>query len=162
MGRTYNTLSFEMDDAFLRFDMDSSILLCQSRHNDKKLWVKKLNNLIISDIFEDDSRYYIACDSGEINGQFLAVKKKNGITDWFIPGKSFLHVLYNGSLFLIFADENNRFYFLKVRINNGKSSWHHPVDPDLKEYSFINNSVKLDYLSGKTETLSIKTGKLLT
>ena len=161
MGKNYNTLSFKMSDALLRFDLDSSILLCQSMHNDKKLWVKKFNNLIISDIFEDNSKYYIACDSGEINGQFLAVKKNNGVTDWFIPGKSFLHLLFNESLFLIFADENNRFYFLKVRKGNGKSSWFHPVDPDLKEYSFKNDSVKLDYISGKTETISIKTGKLL-
>lgn len=161
MRKNQNIQSFEMDGALLRFDIETSILLCQSLLNGKKVWVKKLNNLVVSDIFEDNKRYYIVCDSGEINGQFLAVKKENGTTSWFIPGKSFMHVLYKGFLFLIFADENNRFYLLKVFINTGKSAWFHRVDPDLNEYIFVNEKLKLKYFSGKNETLSIRTGKLL-
>lgn len=161
MKKNFIIQSFEMNDAFLRFDPESSILLCQTKPNSKRLWVKKINNLIVSDIIEDTSRYYIICDSGDINGQFLAVKKKTGVTSWFIPGKSFMHILFKGFLFLIFSDENNRFYLLKVYISNGKSVWFHPIDPDLKEYIFKNDKIKLEYLSGKTETLSIKTGKLL-
>jgi hypothetical protein len=161
MKRNINTLSFEMADVLLRFDPETSILLCQSKINGKKRWVKKLNDLYVSDILEDNKRYYIVCDSGEINGQFLALKKENGTTSWFIPGKSFLHVLYKGFLFLIFADENNRFYFLKVFLSSGKSAWYHSIDPDLIEYIFVNDKIKLNYLSGKTESLSVKTGKLI-
>ncbi len=161
MRKNPNILSFEMDDALLRFDPESSILLCQTRLSGKKKWVKKLNELIVSDIFEDHKKYYIVCDSGEINGQFLAVIKENGTTSWFIPGKSFLHVLYNGSLFLIFADENNRFYLIKAYVSNGKPAWFHPVDQDLYEYNFTNDKIKLKYSSGKAESLSVKTGKLL-
>jgi outer membrane protein assembly factor BamB len=161
MGRNHNILSFGMDDSLLRFDLETSILLCQSKENGKKQWVKKLNDLNVSDIFEDNKRYYIVCDSGEINGQFLAVKKENGTTSWFIPGKSFLHVLYKGFLFLIFADEANRFYLLKVNIGSGKSVWFHPIDADLFEYIFSNDKIKLKYFSGKTESLALKTGKLI-
>jgi outer membrane protein assembly factor BamB len=161
MGRNHNILSFKMDDSLLRFDLETSILLCQSKVNGKKQWVKKLNDLNVSDIFEDNKRYYVVCDSGEINGQFLAVNKENGTTSWFIPGKSFLHVLYKGFLFLIFADEINRFYLLKVNIGSGKSAWFHPVDPDLFEYIFSNDAVKLKYFSGKTESLALKTGKII-
>jgi hypothetical protein len=150
-----------MEDAILNFNPETSILLCQSKFNGKKHWVKKLNDLYVSNILEDNKRYYVVCDSGEINGQFLAVKKENGTTSWFIPGKSFLHVFYKGFLFLIFADENNRFYLLKAYVSNGKSAWFHPVDPDLFEYIFANDKIKLKYISGKTESLSIKTGKLI-
>ncbi|MBN2403281.1 MAG: PQQ-like beta-propeller repeat protein [Spirochaetes bacterium] len=161
MRRNQNIQSFELNEALLRFDLETSILLCQSPVNGKKVWVKKLNGLVVSDIFEDNKRYYIVCDSGEINGQFLAVKKENGTTSWFIPGKSFMHVLYKGFLFLIFADENNHFYLLKVYVNTGKSAWFHPVDQDLNEYIFMNEKLQLKYFSGKNEKLSIKTGKLI-
>lgn len=163
MKRNQFVQSFEMDNAVLRFDPAASILLCQSRVNPgKKLWVKKLSQLSsISDIIEDEKKYYLACDSGEINGQFLAVQKKTGVTDWFIPGKSFMHVLFSGYLFLIFTDEYNKFYLLKVYLNTGKSAWFHTVDPDLNEYSFLNDRIILKYLSGKTETLAIRTGKLI-
>jgi hypothetical protein len=159
MKRNINVISFEMDEAVLRFDPESSILLCQLKLGGRKLWVKKLTDLLVSDIIEDNRKYYIACDSGEINGQFLAVKKESGVTSWFIPGKSFMHLLYKGFLYLIFADERNNFYLLKVHSSNGKSAWFHAVDPDLKEYVFMGNKIKLKYLSNKFEIISVKNGK---
>jgi hypothetical protein len=161
MRNNLNILSFEMEDALLRFDTGTSILFCQSRLSGKKKWIKKISDLNVSEIFEDNKRYYVVCDSGEINGQFLALKKDNGTTCWFIPGKSFLHVLYSNSLFLIFADENNRFYLIKAGVGNGKPAWFHPVDQDLYEYAFSDNKIKLKYSSGRTESLSLKTGKLI-
>ena len=161
MSRNLNVQFFEMEHTVLRFDPDSSILLCRSNLADKKkLWIKKLNGLMeISDIIEDTKRYYIACDSGNINGQYIAIQKNTGMTDWFIPGKSFLHLLYKDFLYLIFSDESNQYYLLKVRLTDGKSVWFHPVDQDLNEYIFIDNEVKLRYLSGKSESISIRTGR---
>jgi hypothetical protein len=158
--KTLNIQTFEMKNAVLRYDMDKSILTCGTKYNDRKLWVKKLNDLYsVSGIIEDDKKYYLACDSGEINGQFLAVKKQDGTTEWFIPGKSFLHVIYNGFLYLIFADENNRFYLLKVHLSNGKSSWFHHIEQDLSEYSFADNKITLHFLSGEREVLSVANGQ---
>jgi hypothetical protein len=158
--KTLNIQTFEMENAVLRYDIDKSILTCRSKHNDRKLWIKKLNDLYsLSGVIEDEKNYYIACDSGEINGQFLAVKKKDGATEWFIPGKSFLHVIYNGFIYLIFADENDQFYLLKVYLSNGKSAWHHSVDRDLIEYTFAENKINLHYSSGKSEVLSVGNGK---
>ncbi|MFH0975785.1 MAG: hypothetical protein V1874_08370 [Spirochaetota bacterium] len=159
MKRNINVISFEMEGSELRFDPETSILLCRLKAGGRKLWVKKLNDLFVSDIIEDSRRYYIACGSGEINGQFLAVKKESGSTSWFIPGRSFLHLLYKGFLYLIFADDKNNFYLLKVHVSNGKSAWFHPVDADLKEYVFMGNKIKLKYLSNKFEIISVKNGK---
>lgn len=159
MNMATNIQSFEMKKTALRYDPLKSTLLCQAAGG-KKLWIKKLYDLnSISDIIEDGNRYYIACDSGENSGQFLAVAKPTGNTDWFIPGKSFLHVLYKGHLFLIFADEESRFYLLKVILSSGKSAWYHPVDSDLKEYIFADNHIKLYYTSGRIEIVSSNTGK---
>ncbi len=158
--KTLNIQTFEMEDAVLRYDMDKSMLTCWSRFNNRKFWIKKLYDLNwISGIIEDNKKYYLACDSGEINGQFLAIKKLDGATEWFIPGKSFLHVIYKRYIYLIFADENDRFYLLKVYLSNGKAAWYHPVDRDLAEYSFADNKIRLHYQSGKTEVLSAGTGK---
>jgi hypothetical protein len=158
--KTLNVQTFEMENSVLRYDMDKSILVCRAKYDDKKLWIKKLNDLhSVSGVIEDNKKYYLACDSGEINGQFLAIKKKDGATEWFIPGKSFLHVIYKGYIYLIFADQNDHFYLLKVHLSNGKSIWHHPVDRDLNEYSFTGNKINLHYLSGEREILSASNGK---
>lgn len=161
MSRNLNVQFFEMEHAVLRFDPGSSVLLCRSNLPDKKkLWIKKLNGLMeISDIIEDNKRYYLACDSGDINGQYIAIQKSTGKTDWFIPGKSFLHLLYRDFLYLIFSDESGQYYLLKVRLTDGKSVWFHPVDRDLTEYVFTGKTVNLKYISGKSESLSIRTGK---
>ncbi|MBN2040233.1 MAG: hypothetical protein JW864_09345 [Spirochaetes bacterium] len=161
MSRNPNVHYFNMEHAILCFDPGSSTLLCRSgRAGKKKLWIKKLNGLMeIFAIIEDNKRFYIACDSGDINGQFIAMQKDTGITDWFIPGKSFLHLLYKDFLYLIFSDESGQYYLLKVNLKDGKSVWYHPVDRDLNEYVFVDNKVKLNYLSGKSEAISIRTGK---
>ncbi len=150
-----------MEKAVLRYDFDKSTLLCLDKSdNSKKIWIKKLNNIThVSNIIEDNKKYYIVCESGDINGQFLALSKDSGSTKWFIPGKSFMQVIFKGALYLIFIDDNNKYYLLKVRRDNGKTTWHHRVDQDLFEYSFSGNKITLSYSSKKKELLSIRTGK---
>ncbi len=152
-----------MERAALRYDFDKSTMLCLDKVDiSKKIWIKKLNNIThISNIIEDNKKYYVACESGDINGQFIALSKEDGSTKWFIPGKSFLQVIFKGSLYLIFIDENNEYYLLKVRRDNGNTTWHHRVDKDLFEYSFSKNKINLSYLSKKKELLSIRTGKIV-
>ena len=154
-----NTQTFHMETSTLIFNTKKGTLSCLTV-NEKKLWIKKLLSVYcISNIIEDKNKYYAACESGEIEGQFLALSKENGITEWFIPGRSFLHIIFERSLYLIFTDETNQHYFLKVNRSNGNTSWHHPVDEDLQEYNFNKQRVRLSYASGKTEMLSIRNGK---
>ncbi len=162
MVKNINTQVFEMKNTILRYYPDKSILVCHSKSkNNKKVWAKKLNNIsYLSKIIEDNKKYYIACESGEVNGQFLALLKDSGSTDWFIPGKSFLQLLYDGYLYLIFVDDNDNYYLIKVRRENGSTSWHHNVDQDLFEYSFSKKKISLHYSSGKKESLSVRTGKI--
>ncbi|MDY6935980.1 MAG: hypothetical protein SVZ03_17400 [Spirochaetota bacterium] len=149
---------FEMKTSILRYDIDKSILLCMS--NNKKLWAKKLMSVgCLSNIIEDDDKYYIACESGELNGQLLALRKVNGSTAWFIPGKSFLQIIFERYLYLIFVDGDEHHYLLKVNRRNGKVRWHHYVNHDLCEYRFTLNMIQLSYASGRSESLSLKNGR---
>ena len=150
-----------MEDSILKYDPDKSTLLCKMKSADaRKVWIKKLLEISdISNIIEDGKRYYLACESGERNGQFLALSKNSGTTVWFIPGKSFLQILFEGFLYLIFIDEYSHYYLLKVKCSNGKAVWHHRLDRDLFEYAFSKKDVKLCYSSGKKELLSLRTGK---
>lgn len=155
------TDQFAMESADLIFDPAKSILLCRARGNDgRTIWAKKLYDAgSIAGIFEDGECYYINCESGEREGRFLALERESGVTRWFIPGRSFLHVQYEGFLFLVFIDEEGSYYLLKVERASGNALWHHRVDDDLCEYSFTRRSIHLQYSSGKTETLSHETGR---
>ncbi len=160
MKKHDNLQSFSMEDHVLRFDPYTSMILCLSRKENKKVWIKKLFDLsFIIHIIEDKNRYYLSCGSGETSGQFIAVKKSNGESDWFIPGRSFLSLIYGDFLYLIFNDEENRFYLIKAGISDGKSLWHYPVEDDLCEYEFKQEKLKLKYYSGRFEELSINTGR---
>ncbi len=161
MVKNNNTQNFEMKNTILKYDPGKSTLLCLDKTKEnKKIWIKKLMDIShVSSIIEDKNKYYIACESGEINGQFLALSKESGATQWFIPGKSFLQIIFEGFLYLIFVDESDRYYLLKVRRENGRASWHHMVDQDLYEYSFSKKKISLVYSSGKSESLSIRTGR---
>jgi outer membrane protein assembly factor BamB len=151
-----------MKDASLVYEPDRSVLLNKSKYGDSgDKWVKKINNTSsVAGIIEDGEMYYIACDLGETSGQFLALRKESGSTEWFIPGRSFLHLIFDGFLYLIFIDENEMYYLLKVNRENGKKVWHHPVGSDLKEYKFAVTGIELIYHSGKKELISVKTGKV--
>lgn len=161
MPKAINIQSFELQKACLKYDLDKSILSCINK-SEKKIWVKKLNSVdFIADIIEDKSKYYIACGAGSEDddsdriGQFIALNKKTGETEWFIPGKPFLNIIAYDYLFAIFADEDENFYLLKINPKDGTSGWNHPVDRDLKEYSFAKNRIFLKYASGREESLPV-------
>lgn len=162
MRNGYNSQIFEMKRNSLIYDQGKSILLCRLKtHGKRKLWARKVNDVnYISSVIEDDEKFYISFESGEKSGQFLAIHKENGKTKWYIPGKSFLQVLFDEALYLIFIDEQDRYYLIKVRRDNGKTVWHHLVDADLSEYRFKGQRIRLYYTSRKFETISAASGKL--
>lgn len=162
MDRT-TTQFFTLKGVTLFFDFSKSVLMCKSSSgDDQKLWVKKIPDVeFVGNIIEDDEKYYVACEHSEKDGMFLALAKEDGTTQWYIPGRSHLQVLYEGFLYLIFIDERERYYFIKVEIQEGRKIWHHEVDIDLCEYSFSKTGITLQYKSGKSEVLSFKTGDLL-
>jgi len=148
-----------MKDANLFYYADRSILVCRSKAQ-QKMWAKKIYDIeSIYNALEDNGKFYLSCDSGEKSGQFLAIHKKTGSTAWFIPGKTFLQILFEKFLYLIFVDENDCYFLLKVNQSKGETLWHHKVKEDLKEYAINKNRVKLVYSSGMIEILSSASGK---
>ncbi|HON77889.1 MAG TPA: hypothetical protein PK544_05325 [Spirochaetota bacterium] len=162
MDRT-TTQFFPLGEVTLYFDFSKSVLMCKSSSgDDQKLWAKKIPDVVLIDnIIEDDEKYYVACEYSEKDGMFLALAKDDGTTQWYIPGRSHLQVLYEGFLYLIFIDERERYYFIKVEIQEGRKIWHHEVEIDLSEYRFSKTGIELQYKSGRTEVLSFKTGDVL-
>ncbi len=161
MGNGYIVQSIALKDSELVLDPDKSILICRSGTDEKKKrWAKKLSGVwVLGAVLEDDEKFYVACESGEASGQFLALHKDSGVTGWYIPGKCFLQVLFEGYLFLIFIDDRMQHYLLKVDTENGTALWHHRVDDDLMEYSFTRKRIRLGYASGKIEHLSVADGR---
>src|SRR4030042_4565080 len=161
MEKTYSQ-AFEMERAILSYDGSKSILLCTESKNSKKLWIKKIDDINhIENIIEDSDRFYLACESSDTKGFYLALDKKTGSTEWFIPGKAYFQIIYDGFLYAIFMDEKNYFYFLKIDCADGKKIWHHRTDKDLCEYSFRHDRILLKYESGKTEKISPLTGAII-
>lgn len=152
---------FEMEGVVLLFEEDKSILLCKHRGEvETKLWAKKLPDVsYISAVREDDRRFYVACDYNATDGIFLALEKESGKTAWYIPGRSLLHVLYKGFIYLVFVDADGRYYLIKADPGQGGKVWHHHVDGDLCEYSFYRDRITLLYHSGKKDVLSADDGR---
>ena len=154
-----NSQIFEMYAGILRYDGDKSILLCKAADGNKNLWVKKLHDVsLVEAVAEDGDRYYISCESADIRGFFLALSKGTGETEWFIPGKAYLQVIFDGYLYAIFSDERKRFYLIKVERTDGNKIWHHEIGGDLCEYRFRRDRITLTYGSGRLEHISPATG----
>jgi outer membrane protein assembly factor BamB len=161
MEKTYSE-TFKMENGILCYDSGKSILLCKEQNNSKNLWIKKITDIKhIDDVIEDSSNYYIACEADDVRGYFLALDKATGSTDWFIPGKPFFQIIYDGFLYIIFTDEKNFFYLLKIDRSDGKKIWYHRISKDLCEYSFRADRIMLKYESGKTEKISPLNGAII-
>ena len=159
---SYYSQNYRMEKFELRFDADKAILLCSSNESGKRQWAKKLNSIYaIGSVIEDNACFYISCESSDITGKYMALNKADGSTVWFIPGKAFMNVLFEGFLFLIFSDENNDFYMLKVDKKTGAKIWHHRVGNDLAEYSISRERILLTYGSGNKERLSLSKGAII-
>ena len=152
--------SYTLDSGVLSFDPARGILVCREAGEERrKRWVKKLDGVVwVGNIIEDGERYYVACESGEANGQFLAIDRRTGATEWFIPGRSFLQLVYEEGLYIIFVDGSMRHYLLRIDTADGSTLWHHKVDEDLAEYSFRERAITLRYASGKMEVLDPHSG----
>ncbi|RPI91668.1 MAG: hypothetical protein EHM32_10330 [Spirochaetales bacterium] len=160
MDLTGGLQSFELGSGILSFDFTKGILVCRDSDGERrKRWVKKLEAAgCLGNVIEDDARYYLACENGDAGGHFLALDKLTGATEWFIPGKSFLQLIYNEGLYLIFVDGSMRHYLLRVDTADGAALWHHGVDEDLSEYSFRGRKIVLRYASGRVESLDTERG----
>ncbi len=158
MGNDHSQI-FEMGTLTLSYDGGKSILLCRETSTHKNIWVKKIADIAsIENIIEDTDHFYIACEHDDIKGYFLAIDKTTGSTAWFIPGKAYFQIIFDGYLFLIFTDEERRFFLIKADTLTGAKIWHHRVDDDLCEYSFRSDRILLTYGSGKTESIIPSTG----
>lgn len=156
----YHSQIFDPGSAELQFDAEKSILLCREQDGGSNRWIKKIPGIdYISSVIEDQNRFYVSGESSDTTGFFLALDKQEGSTLWSIPGKSFLSAMHDGSLYLIFPDEQNDFYLIKVETSTGRKEWHHPVGRDLREYAISGSRITLDYGSGKREILSPATGR---
>jgi outer membrane protein assembly factor BamB len=155
-----SSIKYPMHNNLLFYDYKKALLLCKSNNMKEDLWMKKLNSsCTIDNIIEDSKRFYINCTSNETSGEFIAVNIKTGKNEWIIPGKSFFEKIYEGDLFLIFIDENNLYFLIKVDCDTGEKIWHFLVEDDLIKYIFSDNKLELIFKSGKTNVLSIYTGK---
>lgn len=153
--------SFEMKERELSFNPEKGMLTCKSPEG-RKLWVKKIENIIhVLSVIEDHGSYYVACELDDIDGELIALHRETGSTRWYIPGRPYLQQIFDGDIYAIFVDGENRFYLLRITTEEGSSRWHHPVDNDLHEYSIKKDRIILQYLSGKTEELDARTGVLL-
>ncbi len=154
--------TFEMNEDTLFYNSEKSILLCKKNNDHQNRWVKKLTDIfLINTVTEDESRYYLSCELGDTEGQFIAINKSDGATLWFIPGRSYFQLLFDNSIFLIFIDEKGLYYLLKIDKEDGKKIWHHRIDEDLSYYNFRGDRIQLKYHSGKEEKLSPASGKII-
>lgn len=157
-----NNLYFELNDNFLSYDPDKSILLCKHRETLNKKWIKKIEDSIyISSVAEDKNIFYISCETDDISGFLLALNKSDGTTVWAIQGKSCFQVIFDGFLFSVFTDDKEKFFLLKINPENGASIWYRETAADLSEYSFTQRRILLTYASGKSERISPETGENL-
>jgi len=150
---------FELKNKTLFFDREKLVLLCASSDDGKNIWAKKMPDIAdVVQIIEDEKNYYLSCEYAEASGYCLAVDKANGSSLWYIPGRPFFNVVFEGFLYLIFIDEKDFYYLIKVERTDGSKVWFHRIAPDLAEYSFRNDRILLVYASGTEEKLSPQTG----
>jgi len=157
---TADLFFFNMKEDILSYDTDRSLLVCRSTSGNVKRWLKKLENItFIASIIEDSERYYVMGESAETLGEYHALDKSDGSSTWFIPGRAFFHIIHAGYLFLIFIDEKNLYWLLKVDTVRGTTIWHHRVDADLEGYRFRRNEITLTFRSGARTKLDTETGR---
>lgn len=151
-----------MNDFLLQYDCSSEILLCRSVSQDRKLWIKKIEDGgIILDVVDSDDRFFIAFEFGETGGQFLAVNKSDGKTLWFIPGRAYMYRIFGDHIFLIFIDGRGDYFFIKSSTKEGGILWHHPVSMELTGYTIRPDYISLEYSDGRKESIDTGTGELI-
>jgi outer membrane protein assembly factor BamB len=155
-----NIQSFTLERHTLEFDLAKNILRCVETAGGKILWLKQLDEIAgINSVSEDNERFFLSCWIDEASGRFIALFKDDGVTSWLIPGREYLHVLYKNSLFLIFVDNSELYYFLKINAENGVPVWQRTIEQNLCGYGISETKITLNYESGKTEYINSETGE---
>jgi len=158
MGKE-NIQRFELSELLLQYDFQTCNLLCRSLDEGKNLWIKKIEDGgFILDVNEDGSSIFISVESDSKSGQFLVLSKKDGTTNWFIPGKACMFRIFLNYVYLIFTDAEDNFYLIKTAAENGAKLWHHAVNDMLSGYTINEATVLLKYIDGSIEILSSSTG----
>jgi hypothetical protein len=153
---------FELTELLLQYDYMTYTLLCRNKGEGKNLWIRKIEGGgFILDMAEDRDKIFISIESDEKSGQFIVLNKKDGLTNWFIPGKAYMFRIFLNSVYLIFVDGDDNFFLIKAASEDGGKIWHHPVNDGLSAYTINSESVTLKYADGRTSVLSSSTGELL-
>jgi outer membrane protein assembly factor BamB len=153
---------FELTKLVLQYNPETYSLLCKVKQEGKNLWIRKIEDGgFILDAGEDNERIFIAIESGDNSGQFLALKKTDGNIIWFIPGKAYMFRIFLNSVYLIFLDEDKNFFLIKVSVEDGSKIWHYRTNDQLSSYTINNKVVELKYLDGCKEILDSATGELV-
>jgi outer membrane protein assembly factor BamB len=153
---------FELNEYLIQYDPDTFILLCRRMPEGKNIWIRKIEDGgFIAGAVHDEDNFYISIESGEMSGQFIAINKTDGSTRWIIPGKAYLFQLFQDSIYLIFVDENEKFYLIKAKTEDGSKEWHYQVDEELFQYTINRDRITLKYQDGRIDILNSKSGFLL-
>jgi outer membrane protein assembly factor BamB len=153
---------FELTDLILQYDYIAHTLLCRNIDDGKNLWIRKIEDGgFILDVSEDKYRIFLSIETDEKSGQFLVLNKKDGLTDWFIPGKAFMFRLFLSSVYLIFIDGDDNFFLIRTSAEDGSKLWHHPVHDGLSGYTINNDTVTLAYYDGSIEVLNSGSGEII-
>lgn len=150
---------FELADFLLQYNYETCILLCKNTEDGRNLWIRKIEDGgFILEVLEDDEKIYLNLESGEKSGQFIALGKTDGSMLWYIPGKAFMCRLFLDSVFLIFSDENDDFFLIRVSAVTGDKLWHYRVNNGLALYTINSEKVILKYNDESLEVLDSNTG----
>jgi outer membrane protein assembly factor BamB len=157
-----NIQRFELAKILLQYNLDTYTLLCKEKNEGRNLWIRKIEDGgYILDAGEDSEIIFIAIESGNNSGQFLALKKSDGNILWFIPGKAYMFRVFLDSVYLIFLDEDNNYFLIKASVHDGRKIWHYKINEKLSAYTINKNIVELKYLDSSKEILDSVTGELI-
>lgn len=153
---------FEFNEYLIQYDPGTFILLCRRMPEGKNIWIRKIEDGgFIAGAVHDEDNFYISIESGDTSGQFIAISKTDGSTRWLIPGRAYMFQLFNGSIYLIFIDDNERFYLIKAKTIDGSKDWHYQVDDCLYQYKINKDRITLKYHDGRVDILCSESGLLL-
>lgn len=153
---------FELTGLILQYDYQNHTLLCRNADDGKNLWIRKIGDGgYILDLSGDEERIFLSLETDEKSGEFLVLNKKNGLTDWSIPGKAYMFRLFMNYVYLIFIDGDDNFFLIKTSADDGSKIWHHPVHDGLAEYAINSETVTLKYYDGTVEVLNSGSGEII-
>ncbi len=153
---------FELTGRLLQYDFSTCNLLCKSLSGGKNLWIRKIDDGgFIIDVDEDGKKFYLSFGLDDRSGEFIALDKDTGLTEWSIPGRAYMFRVFTGSVYIIFPDSDGNFFLIKTSSDDGSKIWHHNVDDRLHSYTINERTVTLEYYGGKREVLDSRTGMLL-